>query len=192
MFHNDVRTQNINYTVQRVTKSTNTDNHLQADATNKKRSETNKTEKSPLEILQQHRVSAKSKSLPPNRCSTHHVLNFLDKNVFPPAVCPDRRYTHHSGRSGLWRCWNENRNITSQVNTRANLTLLVKKISSLSKVKTLYFYSIRSTEWNPDAYEEAKIDIWYIFWIRFHKDGGENNGGVKFHMRIDQGLSLSY
>ena len=50
MFHNDVRTQNINYTVQRVTKSTNTDNHLQADATNKKRSETNKTEKSPLEV----------------------------------------------------------------------------------------------------------------------------------------------
>ena len=101
MFHNDVRTQNINYTVQRVTKSTNTDNHLQADATNKKRSETNKTEESPLEVLQQHRVSAKSKSLPPNRCSTHHVLNFLGKNVFLPVVCPDRRYTHHSGRSGL-------------------------------------------------------------------------------------------
>ena len=101
MFHNDVRTKNNNYTVQRVTKSTNTDNHLQADATNKKRSETNKTEKSPLEVLQQHRVSAKSKSLPPNRCSTHHVLNFLDKNVFLLAVCPDRRYTHHSGRSGL-------------------------------------------------------------------------------------------
>ena len=59
-------------------------------------------------------------------------------------------------------------------------------------MKTLYFYSIRSTEWNPDAYEEAKIDIWYVFWIRFRKDGGENNGGVKFHMRIDQGLSLSY
>ena len=160
---------------------------------NKKRFVTNKTEKSPsLEILQQHRVNAKSKSLPPNRCSTHHVLNFLDKNVCLPAFCPDRRYTHRSGRSGLWRCWNENRNITSQVNTRANLTLLVKKISCLSKVKTLYFYSIRSTEWNPDAYEEAKIDIWYIFWIRFRKDGGENNGGVKFHMRIDQGLSLSY
>ena len=127
MFHNDVRTQNNNYTVQRVTKSTNTDNHLQADATNKKRSETNKTEKSPLEVLQQHRVSAKSKSLPPNRCSTHHVLNFLDKNVFLLAVCPDRRYTHHSGRSGLWRCWNENRNFTSQVNTRLKLNMTRKE-----------------------------------------------------------------
>ena len=28
MFHNDIRTQNINYTVQRMTKSTNTNNHL--------------------------------------------------------------------------------------------------------------------------------------------------------------------
>ena len=59
-------------------------------------------------------------------------------------------------------------------------------------MKTLYFYSIRSTEWNPDAYEEAKIDIWFIFWKRFRKDGGENTGSGKFHVRIDQGLSLSY
>ena len=95
---------------------------------NKKRFVTNKTEKSPsLEILQQHRVNAKSKSLPPNRCSTHHVLNFLDKNVCLPAVCPDRRYTHRSGRSGLWRCWNENRNITSQVSTRAKLNMTRKE-----------------------------------------------------------------
>ena len=28
MFHNYIRTQNVNYTVQRMTKSTNTDNHL--------------------------------------------------------------------------------------------------------------------------------------------------------------------
>ena len=28
MFHNDMRTQNVNYTVQPMTKSTNTDNHL--------------------------------------------------------------------------------------------------------------------------------------------------------------------
>ena len=127
MLHNHMRTQNVNYTVQRMTKSTNTDNHL-TNKTNKKRCETNKAEKFlSLGVLQQHSVSTKSKSLPPNRCSTHHVLNFLDKNVFPPAVCPDRRYTHHSGRSGLWRCWNENRNFTSQVNTRLKLNMTRKE-----------------------------------------------------------------
>ena len=83
-----------------------------------------------LGVLQQHSVSTKSKPLPPNRYSTHHVLNFLDKNVFPPAVCPDRRYTHHSGRSGLWRCWNENRNFTSQVNTRLKLNMTRKENKS--------------------------------------------------------------
>ena len=81
MLHNYMRTQNVNYTVQQLT-----------NKTNKKRCETNKAEKFlSLGVLQQHSVSTKSKSLPPNRCSTHHVLNFLDKNVFPPAVCPDRR-----------------------------------------------------------------------------------------------------
>ena len=165
MFHNYIRTQNVNYTVQRMTKSTNTDNHLTSRRENRKRCETNKTEKFPsLGVLQQHSVSAKSKSLPPNRCSTHHVLNFLGKNVFLPVVCPDRRYTHHSGRSGLWRCWNENRNFTSQVNTRLKLNMTRKENKFLI---SLYFYSIRSNERKPDAYEETKISIQYcsIFFI---------------------------
>ena len=99
-----MRTQNINDTVRLTTKSTNTDHHL-TGRRDKQETISNKQDRETpsLEVLQQHRVSAKSKSLPPNRCSTHHVLNFLDKNVFLPAVCPDRRYTHHSGRSGPCR-----------------------------------------------------------------------------------------
>ena len=143
MFHNDMRTQNVIYTVQPMTKSTNTDNHLTTrhDKQEKMWNEQDRDEQdnSPLWEFCSNSVGTKSKLLPPNRCSTHHVLNFLHKNVFPPAVCPDRRYTHHGGRSGLWRYWNENRNITSQINTRAKLQMTRKESKFLMQSENSIF-----------------------------------------------------
>ena len=45
----------------------------------------------------------------------------------------------------------------------------------------------------PDAYEETKTNIQYcsIFLLRFRKDGWEKTGSGKFHVCIDQGVSLS-
>ena len=87
------------------------------------------------------------------RCSTHHVLNFLNKNVSPPAVCPDRRYTHHSGRSGLWRYWNKNRHITSQIDTRAKL--------QMARKENKFHQNIPRIMKNVQVWQKI-LDIWSI------------------------------
>ena len=87
------------------------------------------------------------------RCSTHHVLNFLNKNVSPPAVCPDRRYTDHSGRSGLWRYWNKNRHITSQIDTRAKL--------QMARKENKFHQNIPRIMKNVQVWQKI-LDIWSI------------------------------
>ena len=87
------------------------------------------------------------------RCSTHHVLNFLNKNVSPPAVCPDRRYTHHSGRSGLWRYWNKNGHITSQIDTRAKL--------QMARKENKFHQNIPRIMKNVQVWQKI-LDIWSI------------------------------
>ena len=87
------------------------------------------------------------------RCSTHHVLNFLNKNVSPPAVCPDRRYAHHSGRSGLWRYWNKNRHITSQIDTRAKL--------QMARKENKFHQNIPRIMKNVQVWQKI-LDIWSI------------------------------